>query len=200
MIAKNDSEIIAFPSAKEWERWLARMHTGSRGVWLRFFKKGSEVASVTHAEALAAALCYGWIDGQLKKHDEESWLHKFAPRRPKSVWSKRNRELVEQLADAGKMRPAGLKEVAAAKADGRWDRAYDSPSKMTVPEDFLNALSKNKKARKFFETLNKANTYAISWRLQTAKKPETREKRMQVIIEMLTKGKQFHDSKRNKKS
>jgi uncharacterized protein YdeI (YjbR/CyaY-like superfamily) len=164
------------------------------------FQKGLGVASVTHAEALAAALCYGWIDGQLKKHDEESWLHKFAPRRPKSVWSKRNRELVEQLADAGKMRPAGLKEVAAAKADGRWDRAYDSPSKMTVPGDFLNALSKNKKARKFFETLNKANTYAISWRLQTAKKPETREKRMQVIIEMLTKGKQFHDSKRNKKS
>jgi uncharacterized protein YdeI (YjbR/CyaY-like superfamily) len=200
MIAKNDSEIIAFPSAKDWEQWLARTHTGSRGVWLRFFKKGSGVASVTHAEALAAALCYGWIDGQLKKHDEESWLHKFAPRRPKSVWSKRNRELVEQLADAGKMRPAGLKEVAAAKADGRWDRAYDSPSKMTVPGDFLNALSKNKKARKFFETLNKANTYAISWRLQTAKKPETREKRMQVIIEMLTKGKQFHDSKRNKKS
>jgi uncharacterized protein YdeI (YjbR/CyaY-like superfamily) len=200
MIAKNDSEIIAFSSAKEWERWLARTHTGSRGVWLRFFKKGSEVASVTHAEALAAALCYGWIDGQLKKHDEESWLHKFAPRRPKSVWSKRNRELVEQLADAGKMRPAGLKEVAAAKADGRWDRAYDSPGKMTVPGDFLDLLSKNKKARKFFETLNKANTYAISWRLQTAKKPETREKRMQVIIEMLTKGKQFHDSKRNKKS
>jgi uncharacterized protein YdeI (YjbR/CyaY-like superfamily) len=107
---------------------------------------------------------------------------------------------VEQLAEAGKMRPAGLKEMKAAKADGRWDRAYDSPSKMTVPGDFLKALSKNKKAGKFFETLNKANTYAISWRLQTAKKPETREKRMQVIVEMLANGEQFHDSKRNKQS
>ena len=193
MGAKNDSEIIAFPSAKKWERWLAKTHASSRGVWLRFFKKGSGVASVTHAEALAAALCYGWIDGQLKKYDEESWLHKFTPRRPKSVWSKRNRELVERLAEAGKMRPAGLKEVEAAKADGRWDRAYDSPSKMTVPEDFLKELSKNKKARMLFETLNKANTYAIAWRLQTAKKPQTREKRMRAIIAMLAKRKKFHD-------
>ncbi len=193
MTAKNDSEIIAFPSAKEWERWLAKTHASSRGVWLRLFKKGSGVATVTHAEALAAALCYGWIDGQLKKQDKESWLRKFAPRRPQSVWSKRNREHVEQLAEAGKMRPAGLKEVEAAKADGRWNRAYDSPSKMTVPADFLKELAKNKKARMFFGTLNKANTYAISWRLQTAKKPETREKRMRAIIAMLSKGEKFHD-------
>ena len=193
MTAKNDSEIIAFPSAKEWEQWLGKTHASSSGVWLRLFKKGSGLASVTHAEALNAALCYGWIDGQLKKHDEESWLRKFTPRRPNSVWSKRNRALVEQLAEAGKMRPAGLKEVEAAKADGRWNRAYDSPSKMTVPEDFLQELSKNKKARMLFETLNKANTYAIAWRLQTAKKPETREKRMRAIIAMLAKGQTFHD-------
>lgn len=193
MTAEYDFEIIAFRSAKEWERWLAKRHTGSTGIWLRFFKKGSGIVSVTHAEALAAALCFGWIDGQLKKHDEESWLRKFAPRRPQSVWSKRNRELVEQLAEAGKMRPAGLQEVEAAKADGRWDRAYDSPSKMTVPEDFLKELSRNKTARTFFETLNKANTYAITWRLQTAKKPDTREQRMRAIIEMLAKGKKFHD-------
>jgi uncharacterized protein YdeI (YjbR/CyaY-like superfamily) len=193
MNAKDEPEIIEFPSAKEWERWLAKKHEDSAGVWIRFFKKGSGIASVTHAEALLAALCFGWIDGPLKKHDEHSWLHKFAPRRPRSIWSKRNRELVEQLAVDGKMKPAGSKEVEAAKADGRWDRAYDSPSKMTVPEDFLNELSKNKKARTFFETLNKANTYAITWRLQTAKKPDTRERRMSAIIEMLAKGEKFHD-------
>jgi uncharacterized protein YdeI (YjbR/CyaY-like superfamily) len=193
MITKNDFEIIAFPSAKEWERWLAKTHASSSGIWLRFFKKGSGVGSVTHAEALDAALCYGWIDGQLKKHDEKSWLRKFTPRRPKSFWSRRNRELVDQLAKARKMRPAGFKEVEAAKADGRWNNAYDSPSKMVVPEDFMKELSKNKNARIFFETLNKANTYAIAWRLQTAKKPETREKRMRAIIGMLARGKAFHD-------
>jgi uncharacterized protein YdeI (YjbR/CyaY-like superfamily) len=193
MTVEGDSEIMAFPSAEDWERWLAKTHATSTGIWLRFFKKGSGIASVTHAEALAAALCFGWIDGQLKKHDEKSWLRRFAPRRPQSVWSKRNQELVAQLADAGKMRPAGLKEVEAAKADGRWDRAYDSPSKMTVPADFMNELSKNKTARAFFETLNKANTYAIAWRLQTAKKPATRERRMRAIIEMLAEGKKLHD-------
>jgi uncharacterized protein YdeI (YjbR/CyaY-like superfamily) len=191
-MVKSEPEIVAFPSAKHWERWLAKNHKRSAGVWLRFFKKGSGVASVTHAEALSIALCYGWIDGQLKKHDAESWLHRFTPRRPKGVWSKRNRALVEQLTKAGKMRPAGMKEVAAAKADGRWGKAYDSPSKMTVPDDFLKALSRDKKARKVFETLNKANTYAIAWRLQTAKRPETREKRMKGIIEMLSQGKRFH--------
>jgi uncharacterized protein YdeI (YjbR/CyaY-like superfamily) len=191
-MVKRDPEIIAFPSAKHWGRWLAKNHKGSTGVWLRFFKKGSDVASVTHAEALSIALCYGWIDRQLKKHDAESWLHRFTPRRPKGVWSKRNRGLVEQLTEAGKMRPAGLKEVAVAKADGRWNKAYDSPSKMAVPDDFLKALSKDKKARRVFETLNKANTYAIAWRLQTAKRPETREKRMKAVIEMLSQGKKFH--------
>lgn len=179
MTTNEDLKITAFASAKEWEQWLAKNHASSRGVWLRFFKKDSGVASVTHAEALDEALCYGWIDGQLKKYDETSWLRKFTPRRPKSIWSKRNRALVERLTKAGKIRPPGLKEVNAAKADGRWDKAYDFPSKMTMPEDFLKALSKNNKARIFFETLNKANTYAIAWRLQTAKKPETREKRYQ---------------------
>jgi uncharacterized protein YdeI (YjbR/CyaY-like superfamily) len=183
---------MAFASAKEWEAWLARFHAVSAGVWVRFFKKGSGVVTVTHAQVLSAALCYGWIDGQVRKHDEQSWLHRFAPRRPRSVWSKRNRGLVEQLAKAGKMMPAGLKEVEAAMADGRWDRAYDSPSKMTTPDDFLKELAKNKKALDFFGTLNKANTYAIAWRLQTAKKPETRERRMRAIIDMLAKHQKYH--------
>jgi uncharacterized protein YdeI (YjbR/CyaY-like superfamily) len=192
MTAKNDCEIIAFPSAKKWERWLAGNHASSIGVWLRFFKKSSGVASVTHAQALDEALCYGWIDGQLKRYDATSWLRKFTPRRPRSVWSKRNREHVGRLTKHGKMQPAGIKEVNAAKADGRWDMAYDSPSKMTIPEDFLRALSKNNGARMFFQTLNKANTYAIAWRLQTAKKPETREKRMRTILSMLARGKKLH--------
>ena len=185
-------DTIAFLSAKDWERWLAKGHAKSGGVWLQFFKKGSGIASVSYAEALAVALCYGWIDGQLKKHDGDSWLRKFTPRRSKSIWSKRNCELVEQLTRSRKMRPAGLKEIAAAKADGRWGRAYDSPSKTTVPADFLSLLSQNRKAYAHFKTLNKANVYAITWRLQTAKKTETREKRMTAIMEMLSKGQSFH--------
>ncbi len=193
-MAVDDSfQIVTFSSARDWEAWLSTNHPGSPGVWLRFFKKGSGVASVTHAEALDAALCFGWIDGQLKKYDEQSWLHKFTPRRPRSMWSKRNRELVERLVQAGEMRAAGLKEVEAAKADGRWDGAYDSPSKMTVPEDFLAELEKHPEARTFFETLNKANRYSIAWRLQTAKRTGTRQSRMNVIIEMLARGEKFHD-------
>jgi len=191
-VTPDDPDFLAFPSERDWARWLAKNHADSTGVWLRFFKKAGGTASVNHADALLLALCYGWIDGQLKKHDEQSWLRKFSPRRAKSIWSKRNRELAEQLAAAGKMKPAGLKEISAAKADGRWERAYDSPGKMTVPADFLRALTKNKNARSFFKTLNKANRYAIAWRLQTAKKPETRDRRMQAIIAMLAKGEAFH--------
>jgi uncharacterized protein YdeI (YjbR/CyaY-like superfamily) len=192
MTAGGDLEIIAFPSPKEWERWLASNHANSKGIWLLFFKKASGTASVNYNEALLGALCYGWIDGQIKKHDDVSWIHKFVPRRPKSLWSKRNCAFVEQLIESGKMRAAGLREIEAAKADGRWDCAYDSPSKMAVPKDFLAILSRNKKALKFFHSLNKANTYAITWRLQTAKKPEARAKRMKAIINMLIKGEKFH--------
>ncbi len=194
MTANTEFEILTFESAAQWERWLARSHAVSSGVWLRFFKESSGVASVSHAEALDAALCYGWIDGQIKKHDEASWLRKFTPRRARSMWSKRNCEIVARLAEGGRMKPAGLKEVAEAKTDGRWHRAYDSPSKMTLPRDFLQALAGHKKARAFMRTLNRANTYAIAWRLQTAKKPETRTKRMQAIIAMLAEGKRFHET------
>lgn len=192
MNGKNDFEVVTFSSAKAWECWLAGEHSASRGVWLRFCKKGAATKSVSYEEALAVALCYGWIDGQVKKHDHESWLRKFTPRRAKSIWSKRNRELAERLIAAGRMRPAGLREVALAQADGRWERAYDAPSKMVVPEDFLRQLAKNQRASEFFKTLNKANTYAISWRLQTAKKPETRARRMKAILGMLAAGKPLH--------
>jgi len=191
--AKTEFEALTFPAARDWERWLAKNAARSKGVWLQFFKKGSGMTSITYADALDVALCFGWIDGQIKSHDEQSWIQKFTPRRPRSMWSRRNRDLIERLTNSGKMRPAGLKEVEAAKADGRWDRAYDSPSKMTVPEDFLKALAKNPKAMKFFKTLNKANTYAITWRLQTAKRPETRQKRMKEFIEMLAAGKKLHE-------
>ena len=138
------------------------------------------------------ALCYGWIDGQKNSYDAESWIQKFTPRRPRSIWSKRNREHIARLEQSGKMKAAGIKQVEAAKADGRWEQAYDSPGNMVVPADFLIKLARNKKAEAFFKTLNKTNTYAIVWRLQTAKKPETRDKRMKEILEMLKKQEKFH--------
>ncbi|MCF8446984.1 MAG: YdeI/OmpD-associated family protein, partial [Bacteroidia bacterium] len=155
-------------------------------------KKDSGKPTISYSEALDIALCYGWIDGQKKAFDEYAWLQKFCPRRAKSIWSKINTGHVERLIKDGRMRPAGLLAVENAKADGRWEKAYDSPSKMTIPEDFLKELSKNKKAEAFFKNLNKTNLFSIGFRLITAKKPETREKRMKEIIEMLAKGEKFH--------
>ena len=185
-------EVISFESAKMWEAWLAENHAASAGVWLRFFKKSSGIGSVTHDEALDEALCYGWIDGQIQKHDEKSWRQKFTPRRARSIWSKRNIEHVARLTKAKKMKAAGLRQVEAAKADGRWEMAYDSPSNMQVPQDFLKRLAENKKAEAFFKSLTRANLYSIGWRLQTAKRPETREKRMKAILQMMAKGEKFH--------
>jgi uncharacterized protein YdeI (YjbR/CyaY-like superfamily) len=189
---KSDLPVLSFILRKDFEIWLAANHSLSKGIWLQFFKKDSGINTITHAEALEEALCYGWIDGQLKKHDKNSWLHKFTPRRPKSIWSKKNIEHVERLIKTGKMKPAGIKEAERAKKDGRWQRAYEPQSKNALPEDFLNQLSKNKKAKTFFEILNKANKYAITWRLQTAVKQETRMKRMKTIVEMLENGEKFH--------
>ena len=188
----NPLSVVAFASAKDFEQWLAANHAKLTGIWVRLFKKNSEVPSVSYDEALDAAICFGWIDGQLKKHDDKSWLRKFTPRRPKSVWSKRNRGHAERLIRDGRMRPAGLREVDDAKQDGRWNAAYDSASTMVIPDDFLHELAKNEQAKAFFETLNKANVYSIVWRLQTAKKPETRQKRLTAILMMLASGKTFH--------
>jgi uncharacterized protein YdeI (YjbR/CyaY-like superfamily) len=184
--------VISFESSAEWEEWLAVNHAQSTGVWIRMFKKATGIASITYAEALDEALCYGWIDGQKNKYDDESWLQRFTPRRASSIWSKINTQHVERLVKAGKMKAAGMKEVEAAKRDGRWQRAYESHKNMSIPEDFLKELEKDAKAGAFFETLNKTNLYAIAFRLQTAKKPETREKRMRAILEMLSKGEKFH--------
>jgi uncharacterized protein YdeI (YjbR/CyaY-like superfamily) len=190
---KNDLPVLSFPTSEEWREWLEHNNLTIKGVWVRIYKKGSGVVSVNYAEALDEALCYGWIDGQGRKYDEASYIQKFTPRRARSIWSKRNIEHVGRLIKEGKMRPSGLKEAEAAKADGRWEKAYDSPSNMEVPADFIRELSYNKNAVAFFGTLNKANLYAIAWRLQTAKKPETREKRMKDILNMLSRGEKFHN-------
>jgi uncharacterized protein YdeI (YjbR/CyaY-like superfamily) len=190
--AKAELPVLPFSTPTKWNRWLEKHHASSDGVWLQLYKKDSGVASINHTQALDEALCFGWIDGQAKSYDERSYLQKFTPRRARSIWSKRNIEHIARLDKEGKMRPAGWKEVEAAKSDGRWERAYDSPANMVMPDDFLQRLTKNKKSAAFFESLNKTNKFAIGWRLQTAKKPETREKRMKAILQMLKEGKKFH--------
>ena len=157
--------IIPFASREAWETWLEERHAASDGLWLKIAKKGSGIETVTFVEALDIALCYGWIDSQRGKFDERFYLQRFTPRRPGSKWSKVNCGKVEKLIEAGEMKPAGLREVERAKADGRWDAAYESQSKATVPEDLRRELEKNEKAREFFETLNSANRYAILHRI-----------------------------------
>ena len=184
--------ILPFASQSKWADWIAKQHDKSAGVWLKLAKKDSGISSVTYTEALEVALCYGWIDGQKNSFDEKYFLQKFAPRRPKSIWSKINVEKVERLIASGQMKPAGLKAIEAAKADGRWAQAYSSQKNMSVPEDFQVALDQNKKAKVFFETLNSANRYAFLFRIETAKKAETRAKRIQQLVEMLEKNEKFH--------
>lgn len=183
---------LSFENAQAWRRWLTKNYLKQEGIWLRLFKKHSGIKTINHAEALDEALCFGWIDGQGKSGDETSWLIKFTPRRIKSIWSKRNKEIVARLIMENRMTKHGLQAIQAAKADGRWDAAYDSPKNMRVPEDFLQLLKSNKKAEMFYKSLNKANTYAIAWRLQTAKSFDMRKRRMQKIFRMLQDEKKFH--------
>ncbi len=185
-------EILPFKSPREWEKWLAKNHASSQGIWIKYFKKSSGVPSVTYAQALDGALCYGWIDGQGAPYDEKSWLQKFTPRRPKSGWSKNNTGHAERLIKAGRMKPAGLLQIEAAKKDGRWDKAYHPQSTATLPEDFLKEVNKNRKAKAFLATLNRVNVYAIIYRLHSAKKPETRDKRFKQFLAMLAKGEKLH--------
>jgi uncharacterized protein YdeI (YjbR/CyaY-like superfamily) len=182
----------AFKTARALRAWLARNHARSDGMLLRIYRKDAGIASVTYAEALDEALCFGWIDGQKLPKDADSWLQKFMPRRPGSAWSKRNTEHAQRLIDAGAMTAAGLREIEAARADGRWKAAYSAFGDATAPDDFLAALARNAKAKAFFETLNRTNLYSIVYRLQTARRPETRARRMQAIIAMLARGEKFH--------
>ncbi|WP_036136374.1 YdeI/OmpD-associated family protein [Aerolutibacter daejeonensis] len=186
-----DLPIALFTDAAEWEAWLD-VHGDSKGVWLKIAKKGADVGSVTYAEALDAALCHGWIDGQKRGCDARYFLQRFTPRRARSLWSRINIGHVERLTAAGRMRPSGLREVEAAKADGRWDQAYEGGRDMPVPEELAKALAKNAKARRFFEQLDRTNRYAFCWRVHTAKKAETRQSRAASFVEMMAKGEKLH--------
>ena len=181
-----------FPTARAFADWLAEHHATANGVWIRFAKKASGIPSITYAEALEEALCHGWIDGQSKRVDDVWYLQKFTPRRARSIWSKINCAKATALIDAGRMKPAGIAEVERARQDGRWERAYDSPSRATIPDDLAAALAKNKRASAFFATLDSRNRYAILHRVQTAKKPETRARRIADFVEMLTRREKIH--------
>lgn len=183
---------LTFASQKKWADWLAKQHGKSAGVWMKLAKKDSGIVSITITEALDVALCYGWIDGQRLSFDEKYYLQKYTPRRPKSIWSKINVEKVGRLIKSGEMKPAGLKAIEAAKADGRWAKAYDGQKNMAVPEDFQAALKKNRKAAAFFETLSRVNRYAILFRIHNVKKEETRVRRIKQFIEMLEKGEKIY--------
>ena len=190
--AKDGRPILAFASPEEWEVWLEREHASSDGVWLKFAKKGSGVASVAYAEAVEVGLCYGWIDSQALSLDERFYLQKFTPRRARSKWSRVNRDKVAALMKQGRMKPAGLAQVEAAKKDGRWEAAYASPADVEVPEDLQRALDASPKAAEFFATLNKSNRYAIVYQLQDAKKPETRTRRLEKFVGMLERGEKLY--------
>ncbi len=182
----NDLPVLPFETRQDWEAWLDEHHANTKGVWLKIAKKGTNIPSVTYAEALDSALCYGWIDGQKGSFDEQYWLQKFSPRGPKSGWSQINCDKVTVLIAEGRMQPAGMRQVEQAKADGRWDLAYDSQSKITIPEDFQRELDKNQQAQDFFKTLNSVNRYAVLHRIQIAKKPETRAALIEKYINMLS--------------
>jgi uncharacterized protein YdeI (YjbR/CyaY-like superfamily) len=192
MTTAADLPIIPFASREAWAAWLEEQHATSGGLWLKFAKKGSGLDTVTYAEAVEVALCYGWIDGQVRKLDEDHYLQRFTPRRARSRWSKINRQKATELIERGEMKPAGLREVERAKADGRWDAAYDAPSTATVPEDLRRELEKNEPAREFFETLDGRNRYAILYQIQDARRPETRARRIEKYVAMLGEGKKIY--------
>ncbi len=191
MSAPTEQPIEHFADAAAWERWLVQNPRAS-GLWLKIAKKEAGITSVTYAEALDVALCHGWIDGQKKGFDAQFFLQRFTPRRARSTWSKINVGKVEALIASGRMQPAGMREIELAKADGRWDAAYDGAKSMEVPAELAQALAKNRKAKAFFGTLDRTNRYAVCWRVQTAVKPETRRARVEKLVAMLARGEKIH--------
>jgi uncharacterized protein YdeI (YjbR/CyaY-like superfamily) len=185
-------EARLFKDQWAWSAWLDKNHSKSNGIWLRLAKKNSGLKSVTYAEALETALCYGWIDSQKRPESEQAWLQRFCPRSPKSIWSRINREKALALIESGKMNPAGHEAIKQARSNGRWESAYDSPSAASVPADFQAALDASPRANAFFENLDRANRYAILFRIQTAKKPDTRERNIHKFITMLERGEKIH--------
>jgi uncharacterized protein YdeI (YjbR/CyaY-like superfamily) len=181
-----------FKSQAHWHAWLEKNHEDPDGVWVHFAKKGAATVTVSYDEALETALCFGWIDGQLRTHDEKTFVRKFTPRRARSIWSKVNVAKAEKLIDAGRMKAAGLKAIETAKKGGEWDRAYDSGRTAAISPDFQAALDKAKSAAAFFAKLDGTNRYAMLWRIQTARTPILRAKRIAEIIAMLKKKETFH--------
>jgi uncharacterized protein YdeI (YjbR/CyaY-like superfamily) len=191
-----DEEPLAFDSPAAWEAWLDEHHESSDGIWIKFAKKASGIASVTYKEVLPIALAHGWIDGQVKRIDEDWYRQRWTPRRARSVWSKINRAAAEAMIERGEMKPAGLREVERAKADGRWERAYDSPKTAEVPPDLRAALDGDPAAAEFFADLDSINRYAILHRIQNAKKPETRARRIEQFVAMCSRGETVHPPRR----
>jgi uncharacterized protein YdeI (YjbR/CyaY-like superfamily) len=189
---KRDLPVIAFESLQAWDAWLASQPAQSKGLWLKLAKKSSGIASVSKPDAIDAALCHGWIDGQLDSFDDDYWLIRFTPRQSASKWSEKNRARALQLAELGRMQPAGLNKIERAKKDGRWSAAYAPQSTAQVPDDLRAALAKNKKAKGFFETLDSTNRYAILHRIHAAKKAETRIGRIEKYVAMLIEGKTIY--------
>jgi uncharacterized protein YdeI (YjbR/CyaY-like superfamily) len=184
--------VLAFASREQWAAWLGAHRDAAAGVWLKIARTGLGIDSVTYAEALDVALCHGWIDGRKERFDDRHWLQRFTPRRPRSRWSKRNRERAEALIAGGDMTAAGLAEVERARADGRWERAYDSHSTATVPDDLRRELDRNPAAAAFFATLDSANRYAVLYRIQEARRPQTRAARIERFVAMLNRGERIH--------
>lgn len=184
--------VLELTDERKWDAWLAANHASAMEAWLRLAKKGSDAVTITRAAALKTALCYGWIDGQAAPQDDRYWLQRFTPRRRRSKWSKINREAAEELIRTGEMKPAGLAEVEAAQADGRWEAAYAPPSEMEMPADLLDRLERSPSAKSFFEGLSATNRYAILYRIQDAKRPETRARRIDNFVGMLERGETIH--------
>lgn len=184
--------VVLFKDQREWEEWLTENHTEQGGLWIRIAKKNSGIESLTYAEALDVALCWGWIDGLKRSWDEVSWIQKFTPRRKRSMWSKVNQGKVEALIAGGRMRPPGLAEIERAKEDGRWDAAYESFSNAEPSEEFQAALDASPKASRFFETLNRQNRYAFIVRVQMARRPETRTRKIAEFIAMMERGEKLY--------
>lgn len=183
---------LTFANQAEWESWLELNGSAVSGVWLRLAKKTADERTVSYAEALESALCHGWIDGRKQAESERYWLQRFTPRTARSIWSRINKAKAEALVSAGRMQPGGMREIDRARQDGRWDSAYSSASKSTVPDDLQKALDANKKAKAFFATLDSQNRYAILFRIQNVKKAETRARKIARFVEMLANGEKLH--------
>lgn len=195
-IGNANDPVRLFTIQADWAAWLEKQHRHSQGLWLRLAKKGSGLQSVTYGEAIEVALCYGWIDGQKRGDSDQAWLQRFLPRSANSIWSKINRDKAVALIASGRMNAAGLEAVEAAKKAGRWDAAYDSPKAAKVPEDFEAAMDARPRAKKFFQSLDGANRYAVLFRIQTVKKTETRARKIREFVEMLERNETIHQPRK----